>query len=91
MRGKLSLETFLGTLGQSMNQPLIVRAKRIADRLSQRGILQVRIYRGWILTYPFPARRGYGTRGQLVGIYTSKTPVSWILDDLRTVLSDSQF
>ena len=65
------------------------RAVRIALKLHQKGTLQVRFWNGMFLTYPFPVPRGYGTRGVLVGIYTTQTPVDWIAQDITVTLTMS--
>jgi hypothetical protein len=64
-------------------------AERLHQKLQAMGTRQVRWYRGMLLTYPFPARRGYGTRGALVGIYTASAQLEWIEEDLTRLLSDS--
>ena len=64
-------------------------ARRIYMKLQMLGTRQVRLYDGMLLTYPYPARRGYGTRGLLVGIYTLATRLEWIEEDVRAVLGDS--
>lgn len=61
------------------------RAAQILKLARQRGSLQVRIHNGHLLTYPYPAKRGYGTRGYLIGIYTSDTQLEWIERDLMTL------
>lgn len=50
------------------------------------GVRQVRLYRGFLRTYPYPAPRGYGTRGVLVGIYTRTARRAWIEEDLLKIL-----
>lgn len=61
-------------------------AERIYVKLQILGTRQVRFHCGMLLTYPFPARRGYGTRGLLVGIYTINTRLEWIEEDLLQLL-----
>lgn len=79
--------------GSFANEPA-QRARQLAERIFTRvqviGARQVRLYRGMLLTYPYPARRGYGTRGMLVGIYTINTQLEWIADDVLHALSDSR-
>ncbi len=66
------------------------RAINIHKRLERKGTThQVRFWHGWFLMYPFPCKRGYGVRGEFVGVYNSDTPVDWILEDIVLVLSDS--
>lgn len=65
-----------------------VLAERVYVRLQILGTRQVRWYRGMLRTYPYPAPRGYGTRGLLVGIYTINTRLEWIEGDLAEVLGD---
>ncbi len=62
-------------------------AERIFMLLQVAGARQVRWYHGKMLTYPWPARRGYGTRGIIVGIYTINTRLEWIIEDVLQVLS----
>lgn len=62
-------------------------AERIYVKLQTLGTRQVRFYQGMLLTYPYPARRGYGTRGLLVGIYTVDTRLEWVEEDLLPFLS----
>lgn len=66
-----------------------VMAERIYVKLQILGTRQVRLHRGMLLTYPYPARRGYGTRGVMVGIYSINTQLEWIEEDVRRVLSDN--
>jgi hypothetical protein len=54
------------------------------------GERQVRMFRGKLRTYPFPAPRGYGTRGVLVGIYTLATRLEWIEEDFLHAMSDTK-
>ncbi|WP_233854066.1 hypothetical protein [Paraburkholderia sp. HD33-4] len=62
-------------------------AERIYIKLQTLGTRQVRLYQGMLLTYPYPARRGYGTRGLLIGIYTLATRLEWIEDDVSQLFS----
>jgi hypothetical protein len=65
-----------------------VLAKRVHKRLKlMGGTRQVRLHRGGVLTYPYPAREGYGTRGLMVGIYNATARLKWIEEDLLRVLS----
>lgn len=73
---------------QSVNVHLM--AERIYVKLQVLGTRQVRLHRGMLLTYPYPARRGYGTRGLLVGIYTLATRLEWIEEDISSAMSDSR-
>lgn len=61
-------------------------AERIYVKLQTLGTRQVRLHDGMLLTYPYPARRGYGTRGVLVGIYTLATRLEWIEEDVAQLL-----
>lgn len=67
-----------------------MRAERIYMTVQTRGVRQVRLYRDWLLTYPWPAKRGYGVRGVLVGIYTLTTRLEWIEEDLLQFLSERE-
>jgi hypothetical protein len=62
-------------------------AERIYVKLQTMGTRQVRLHHGMLLTYPYPARRGYGVRGVLVGIYTLTTRLEWIEEDVAQLLS----
>ncbi|MDA8254393.1 MAG: hypothetical protein M0Z99_01930 [Betaproteobacteria bacterium] len=64
-------------------------AERVYRKVQAMGTRQVRMWHGMALTYPYPCRRGYGTRGELVGIYTITTRLEWIEADLFHVLGDS--
>lgn len=74
----------------SMDSPAL-RARALAEsifvKLQILGTRQVRLHRGMFLTYPYPARRGYGTRGTLIGIYTLATRLEWIEEDVSQMLS----
>ena len=61
-------------------------AERIYMKLQTLGTRQVRLHRGMLLTYPYPAPRGYGTRGLFVGIYTINTHLEWIEEDILAML-----
>ncbi|OXJ00808.1 MULTISPECIES: hypothetical protein [Burkholderia] len=63
-----------------------VLAERIYIKLQILGTRQVRLHRGMLLTYPYPAPRGYGTRGLFVGIYTINTRLEWIEEDVLALL-----
>lgn len=63
-------------------------AERIYVKLQTLGTRQVRFHDGMLLTYPYPARRGYGTRGLLVGIYTLATRLEWIEEDVSQLLGE---
>lgn len=65
-------------------------AERVCLKVAESGPCQVRFYQGMLLTYPYPARRGYGTRGVLVGIYTVNARLEWLLDDVMQVLIDPE-
>lgn len=66
-----------------------VAARRIFEKVRRLGTRQVRFHDGMLLTYPYPAARGYGTRGLLIGIYSPEARPEWIEHDLLAVLSDS--
>ena len=61
-------------------------ALRLHARLQTFGTRQVRFYAGKFLTYPFPAPRGYGTRGLFVGIYSASVAPEWLEEDLLRIL-----
>lgn len=63
----------------------VATAKRRAAEihfLAQVGTLQVRWHKGRLLTFRFPAPRGYGVRGELVATYNAGALLEWIEDDL---------
>ena len=39
-----------------------------------------------ILSYKWPAPRGYGVRGVLVGVYGKNTMIGWIVEDLVSLM-----
>ncbi len=59
-----------------------ILAERIYIKIQTKGPRQVRYWHGMLLTYPYPCRRGYGTRGQLVGVYNLATDLDWIVEDV---------
>jgi len=67
-----------------------VVAERIYVKVQILGTRQVRLHQGMLLTYPYPAPRGYGTRGLFVGIYTIATHLEWIEEDILALLGDSR-
>jgi hypothetical protein len=76
-----------------MKQPAIdprQRAHMLYQKIQAMGTRQVRLYRGMLLTYPFPARRGYGTRGLFVGVYNATVCLEWIEEDLVRVFTGEQ-
>ena len=64
-------------------------AERVLRKVQVMGARQVRLWHGMLLTYPERVRRGYGTRGQLVGVYTITARLEWIEADITSALSDS--
>lgn len=62
-------------------------AERIYMKVQTLGTRQVRFHQGMLLTYPYPARRGYGTRGRLVGVYSIATRLEWIEGDVMQAIS----
>lgn len=64
-------------------------AQKLYMKLQMLGTRQVRLHRGMLLTYPYPAPRGYGTRGLFVGIYTINSRLEWIEEDVSALMSDS--
>ena len=64
------------------------RASQISEKIESRGPQQVRVdQNGRILAYCYPARRGYGVRGMLVGVYDRQALRDWIRDDIAVFLS----
>lgn len=69
---------------------LTTRAAEIhAELVRSDYAIQVRCYRGRILTYRYPAPRGYGIRGELIAIYDSSAELEWIEADLIAFVSDT--
>lgn len=64
-------------------------AERIYRKVQAMGGRQVRLWHGMLLTYPQHPPRGYGTRGQLVGVYTMTARLEWIVADVQQALGDS--
>ena len=68
----------------------IERAIRFTKRIftERHEQFQIRYWRkkAIFLTYPYPVRAGYGTRGEFVGIYSVETPREFIISDLLYVL-----
>ncbi len=62
------------------------RAQKIVLKIQKKGCLQVRFYRGMFLTYPYPCKRGYGTRGELVGVYQVNAQIEWVIEDILDYL-----
>lgn len=60
----------------------IRRAFEIHRLLQSSGQLQVRWHKGRLLTYCYPAPRGHGVRGELVGVYAATAKREWIESDL---------
>lgn len=67
---------------ESLADLLIRRAARIYRSLQAHHAIQVRWHDGQLLTFRYPAPRGYGVRGELVAVYTSSAAQDWIEDDL---------
>lgn len=65
-------------------------AEKIMQRFQKIGTLQLRLWQGMFLTYPYPAKRGYGTRGELLGVYSAETTIEWLEEDIIAVLGDSK-
>ena len=68
---------------------LHMRAVQIHGDLQAGVVLQVRFHLGRVLTYPYPAHRGYGTRGELIAVYSAGAAQEWIESDLIEFLSDT--
>jgi hypothetical protein len=65
---------------------LACRAEQIYADILRFGPRQVRICGAHILSYKYPAPRGYGVRGVLVGVYGKNTMVGWIVEDLVSLI-----
>ena len=64
------------------------RVEQILSDIQAHGRLQVRLYQGHILSYKYPAPRGYGTRGVFVGVYGDGADAQWIMDDLVSLITN---
>lgn len=82
----MSFYVHRGSFAEDPMQRAQQLAERVYARVQMNGPRQVRFHRGMLLTYPYPARRGYGTRGVLIGIYTVNTRLEWVLEDVMQVL-----
>ena len=69
---------------ESLVAHFIWRAFYIHRKVQESGPLQVRWYRGRLITFRYPAPHGYGTRGDLVAVYTPAVRRDWIEEDLLT-------
>lgn len=67
---------------ESLVAHFIWRAFHIHRKVRATGQLQVRWYRGKLITFRYPAPHGYGVRGVLIAIYTPTAKRDWIEDDL---------
>jgi hypothetical protein len=65
---------------------LTCRAEQIFAKILQHGAQQVRIDGSRVLSFKYPAPRGYGVRGILVGVYGKEVNVNWIRDDLVSLI-----
>lgn len=69
--------------GRALAEHFLWRAAQIHRSLEgSGGKLQVRWYSGRLLTYPYPASRGYGVHGALVAVYSAPVSLEWIEEDL---------
>jgi len=62
------------------------RAEQIYAEIFRDGPRQVRIDGQRILSYKWPAPRGYGVRGVLVGVYGRQSMIGWIVEDLVSLM-----
>jgi len=63
------------------------RSYEIVDQIQLLGRVQVRYYNERLLSFPYPAARGHGTRGLLVGVYGKEAQPEWILEDINSLIS----
>ena len=64
------------------------KALHIFEKVKRCGPQQVRWLHGvYVLTFRYPAPKGYGVRGELIAIYTADTKLEWIEADLVSLLS----
>lgn len=71
---------------QTLEQYVLWRVPQIYRKLVLGGDLQVRWHEGKLITYQYPAPRGHGTRGILVGVYTAKASAQWIIEDALSLI-----
>lgn len=70
----------MGTLSVEVAIRRAFQIHRLLQETS--GQLQVRWHKGSLLTYCYPAPRGHGVRGELVGVYAASAQREWIESDL---------
>ena len=63
-----------------------LRVLHIYRKIQRCGCQQVRFYKGRILSFKFPAPRGYGVKGILIGVYTHQTPKEYIEEDVTSLI-----
>ena len=71
----------------SLNEYCRIRVAEILRHIARAGTVQLRWYGCRLICYPYPARKGYGTRGTLVGIYNNEVNEAELLDDVRSVVA----
>ena len=69
-----------------MLEHLAERAEQICLKILTHGQQQVRLDGVRILSFKWPAPRGYGVRGVLVGVYGIEANPGWIVDDLVSLI-----
>lgn len=65
------------------------RAKRICAEIKRHGVRQVRLHGERVLSFKYPAPRGYGVRGKLLGVYDQRASLDGILDDLCGMIGNT--
>lgn len=63
---------------------LVRRAEQIYGKIFEQGPQQVRIDGDRVLSFKYPAPRGYGVRGMLIGVYGKGVDFKWLLEDLMS-------
>lgn len=77
---------FVDTPEPERMKRLALRADQIVEEIAHLGPRQVRLVGCRVLSYCYPAPRGYGVHGVLVGIYGNGVVAQWILDDLVSLI-----
>ena len=70
---------------QAYTQHISIRAGQIMNKILLFGPQQVRLDGERVLTFMYPAPRGYGVRGVLVGVYDAQAGVEGICEDIAFV------
>ena len=73
---------------QAYKQHIAHRADQIMQKILLFGPQQVRLDGEHVLTFVYPAPRGYGVRGVLVGVYDAQASMRGICEDIAFVAAN---